>query len=47
MIAKWFLKQRSAPDDELRAAHTESDKRGAAADHARLRPCTKLRISPP
>ncbi|MFJ4100600.1 hypothetical protein [Amycolatopsis japonica] len=37
VIAKWFLKQRSAPDEEMRAAHTESDKRGATADHARLR----------
>lgn len=37
VIAKWFLKQRGAPDEDARAAHTESDKRGATADHARLR----------
>lgn len=37
VITKWFLKQRQAPEEDKHAAHTESDKRGAAADHARLR----------
>ncbi|GLY42431.1 hypothetical protein Amsp01_084540 [Amycolatopsis sp. NBRC 101858] len=36
VIAKWFLKQRD-DEEKKRAAYTESDKRGAAADHARLR----------
>ncbi|WP_245192874.1 hypothetical protein [Amycolatopsis alba] len=37
VVAKWFLKERDAPDEEMRAGYTESDKRGATADHARLR----------
>jgi hypothetical protein len=36
VVAKWFLKQRD-DEEKKRAAYTESDKRGAAADHARLR----------
>ncbi|MFB9687099.1 hypothetical protein [Amycolatopsis plumensis] len=36
VITTWFIKQRG-DEEKKRAAYTESDKRGAAADHTRLR----------
>jgi hypothetical protein len=37
LIALWFLQRTDPPDPGTSAAHTEADRRGAAADHARLK----------
>jgi hypothetical protein len=37
VISLWFRKQHEPKGDEVRAALTESDRLGAAADHARFR----------
>ena len=37
VISLWFLQQRDPDGADTRAAYTEADQRGAAADHARLK----------
>ena len=37
LIALWFLQHKDPPDPGTWAAHTEADRLGAAADHARFK----------